>query len=190
VFVSGDSYAGGSFSTRTTIFDLAGGRGLGDLEQFGVTRGGSPFKQQDFNFWGVTFAPDGDRFYATLSTGGGLYLIEGRVSERTMRVLREGVECPSLSPDGGRIAFKVRAFDGGRLVWRLRILDLATGRHVDIAESRSIDDQAEWLDNDRVLYALPRGAGSGSSDVWSARADGAGSPALFISDAFSPAIVR
>ena len=34
----------------------------------------------DVNFWGVTFARDSDRFYATLATGGKTYLIEGSVA--------------------------------------------------------------------------------------------------------------
>jgi hypothetical protein len=191
VFVSGDSYAGGSFSTRTSLFDLASNRTVGDLEQFTVTRDGTPFKEQDFNFWGVTFAADGDRFYATLATQGTLHLVEGRVSTKSMQVVRQGVECPSLSPDGTRLVYKSRRLEGGRLFWRLKVVELGTGREVELSETRSVDDQAEWLDTERVLYALPRGTtGSGSSDVWSARADGTGTPELFIPDAYSPAVVR
>jgi hypothetical protein len=191
VFVSGDSYAGGSFSTRTSLFDLSSNTSVGDLEQFSVTRDGAPFKEQDFNFWGVTFTADGDRFYATLSTQGTLHLVEGRASTRVMQVVRQGVECPSLSPDGTRLVYKSRRLEGGRLFWRLRVVELETGREVELSETRSVDDQAEWLDDNRVLYALPRGTtGSGSSDVWSARADGTGAPELFISDAYSPAVVR
>jgi hypothetical protein len=97
VFVSGDSYAAGSFSTRTTVYDLRTNKPLGDLEEFAVTRDGVPFKQQDFNFWGVTFRDDGDRFYATLSTGGKLSLVEGSIRARRMTVIAPDVECPSLS---------------------------------------------------------------------------------------------
>ena len=39
-------------------------------------------RRADFNFWGVTFARDGNRFYATLGTGGKTYLVEGDVAAR------------------------------------------------------------------------------------------------------------
>jgi Tol biopolymer transport system component len=108
-----------------------------------------------------------------------------------MQVVRDGVECPSLSPDGTRLVYKSRSLEGGRLIWRLRVVDLASGRETELAETRSVDDQAEWLDDSRVLYGLTRAtAGSGSSDVWAARADGTGTPELFIADAFSPSVVR
>ena len=100
VFVSGHSYADAGFSTETTLINLETGAKIGNLEQFAVWRDGKRFQAVDFNFWGVTFAPDGDRFYATLATGGRTYLVEGSVGERRMRTLRENVECPSLSPDG------------------------------------------------------------------------------------------
>jgi len=191
VFVSGDSYNAGSFSTRTTIFDLRRGAPIGDLESFAVEKDGQPFKKADFNFWGVTFAQDPDRFFATLASGGALYLVEGRVSGRTARVIRDGVECPSLSPDGSRIAFKSRAIDQGRRIWRVRVLTLTSSAEAVLAEPRSIDDQVEWLDDHRILYGLPtEAAGSGSSDVWVAAADGTGTPRIFIHDATSPAVVR
>jgi hypothetical protein len=69
VFVAGDSYLGNStaFSTRTTILDMADGRQIAQLEQFKVSKDGKPFDAVDFNFWGVTFAKDPNRFYATLA---------------------------------------------------------------------------------------------------------------------------
>ena len=33
-------------------------------------------------------------------------------------------------------------------------------------------------------------AANGSADIWAARADGKGSPRLFLADAYSPAVVR
>jgi len=137
----------------------------------------------------VTFI-DADRFYATLGTGGRVWLIEGRVSTRRARIVREGIECPSLSPDGRRIAFK-RRFGGGLkpVTWRAAVLDLATGEERLLGERRNVDDQVEWLDDDHIVYGLPR-AHSGVTDVWAVRADGAGAPKRLVQAAWSPAVVR
>src|SRR5688572_3971596 len=131
VFERGHSYAEEGFSTRTTVIDTLTGRLLGDLEQFDVTREGRRFKAVDFNFWGLTFKADSNQFYATLATGGQNYLVEGDIDGRTARVVRAGVECPSLSPDNTRIAYKRRVRQG---VWQLRVLDLVS--EADTALSR------------------------------------------------------
>ena len=181
-FVTGDSYTSpGQFSTRTTILDMASGRTISDLEKFTVIRDGQKIHDQDFNFWGVTFARDSDELYATLATGSHHYLVHGRVSTRTLEVVRDGVECPSLSPDGTRIAYKSR--DGKPWHWRLHVYDLRTRADVALAETRPIDDQAEWLDNARVLYGI-------GTDVWVVPADGAGKAQRFLADAASPSAQR
>src|SRR5262245_58410601 len=63
VFVSGHSYSDGNFSTQTSLIDLASGAVISELEQFTVMRDGALFEAIDFNFWGVTFARDSNRFY-------------------------------------------------------------------------------------------------------------------------------
>jgi hypothetical protein len=179
VFVYGHSYNDDSFSTQTTLIDMARGKVVTDsLEKFVVMRDGERIKARDVNFWGVTFASDSNRFYATLATGGKTYLVQGDVKARVMRVLHENVECPSLSPDNTRIAYKKRGNSG----WRLTVLDLGTMEETPLAETRSIDDQAEWLDNNQIVY--------GFYGVWKVRADGRGSPERFLSDARSPAVIR
>jgi hypothetical protein len=181
-FVTGDSYTTpGQFSTRTTILDMVKGKPLVDLEKFKVTKDGEQIRSQDFNFWGVTFARDSDEIYATLATGGHHYLVHGRVSTRALEVVRDNVECPSLSPDGTRIAYKRR--DGKPWHWRLHVLDLRTGADVAVAERRPIDDQAEWLDNARLLYGI-------GVDVWVAPADGGGRAQRFLAHAASPSTQR
>lgn len=183
LFVTGHSYAAsGSFSTNTVLIDLARGAEIANLEQFVVTRAGRQVTAVDANFWGVTFARDSDRFYATMATGGRTYLIEGSVRARTARVLHENVECPSLSPDGEQVAYKRRTASSER-PWRLTVLDLATMRETPLAETRSIDDQAEWLDDRHVLYGL-------GDEVRVVPADGTGSPHRFLGHAESPAVVR
>ena len=146
VFVTGHSYADLNFSTATSILDLRTGELLPDLEQFTVRNDGTVVDAIDRNYWGVTFKPNSDGFYATLQTGGHISLIEGDVSSRTAKVIGDDVECPSLSPDGKKIAFKVRSGGGGvvALSWHLAVLDLASGRRWDLPERRSVDDQVAW----------------------------------------------
>ncbi len=179
-FVAGHSYLDSGFSTRTVLIDMQSGAIVADLEKdFTVTRDGEPFKKVDFNFWGVTFKRRGEGFFATLRTGKTTYLIEADIGSRSARVLHENVECPSLSPDETRIAYKKRVGEG----WRLHVLDLATKRETPLAETQSVDDQVEWLDDDELLYGL-------SSDVWAVPADGSGTPRRFIRAGLSPAVLR
>lgn len=179
VFVAGDSYLGNStaFSTRTTILDMTDGRQIGQLEQYKVTKDGKPFDAVDFNFWGVTFAKDPNRFYATLATGDHHYLVEGDIATESMRVLRDGVECPSLSPDNRQIAYKSRIGTENR--WRIHVLDVKTLNDHPVAENRSIDDQVEWLDDTTLAY-------SDGTNVYTVPADGSGEPQLLVKDATSP----
>jgi hypothetical protein len=186
VFETGHSYAEAGFSTRTTLVDTIAGRMLGDLESFAVTRDGQPFRAVDFNFWGVTFMRDSNRFYATLASGGVKYLIEGNAAARTARVVRTGIECPSLSPDNTRIAYKHMLRPDG--FWQLRVYDLRAGTDTVLSrEERSVDDQVEWADDERVLYHI---TGERGADVWSLRADGTEAPVLVRQYAYGPAVVR
>lgn len=188
VFVTGHGY-GSSFSTKTTLVDMASGDALGDLEEFTTWRNRTRIKADDFNYWGVTFGRDSNNFYATLGSAGKTYLVRGDLALRKLTVLYEGVECPSVSPDERLIAFKKRLGTTAGS-WRLAILDLKTMTERLLAsESRNVDDQAEWLDNDRLLYALPR-PNSAVTDVWVAPVEAAGPARVFIPGAESPAVVR
>lgn len=189
-FVSGHSYAGSSFSTETTILDVENGVTLGTLEEFTAWRGGDLIQAPDLNFWGVSFANDDERFYATLGTGGRTYLVEGSVSRRSVEVIHESVECPSLSPDESRVAFKRRVNRDGPIHWQPYVLDLRTRTETPLAETRTIDDQIEWLDEHRILYALPESSPSAVTHVWSLPADGSGQPELFLERAASPVVIR
>jgi len=182
VFVTGHGYDTVGFSTQTLLIDMRAAQVIADLETFSVYQGG------EFNFWGVTFTPDARNFYATLSTEERHYLVRGDIGARSVTVIHENVECPSLSPDATRVAYKKRYLDGGRVYWQLHVLDLATREETSLAERRSVDDQLEWLDNDRVLYSVRSQAAGAGTDVWVANADGSGTPAIFLNLAYSPAV--
>jgi hypothetical protein len=189
VFENGHSYAEHGFSTRTTLYDLTARTSLGDLEQFVSMRNGEVFRAVDFNFWGVTFAQDGNTFYATLDTAGVSYLVRGDARGRTLEVLRPNVECPSLSPDNSRIAFKKRV--GARSLgwWQIAVLNPDTlTETVLINETRSVDDQVEWLDDHRVVYHLTNG--STAADLWALAVDNASPPQRLLESAYSPAVIR
>ncbi|WP_199547563.1 hypothetical protein [Streptomyces sp. N35] len=187
VFVSGDSYAGNAFSTRSGILDTKTGYLIKNVETLQLTLGKKRYSASDLNYWGITFARDDNRFYATVSTRGKTYLVEGDLNAWTARTLLENVECPSLSPDGTRLAYKKRVREGTSRPWQLHVLDLKTLRDTPLAETRSVDDQAAWLDDRTVAYALP-GRTRGSTDVWSAPADGSGEPVRMARDASSPSM--
>ncbi|GII89093.1 TolB-like translocation protein; signal peptide [Sphaerisporangium siamense] len=182
-FVSGDSYLSVGFSTRAGILDTRTGTLVKSLEDFTLEKDGRIHSPIDLNYWGVTFASDDNRFYATVSTSGRTYLVQGDFAKRRMRVLRENAECPSLSPDGTRVVYKKRV-GGESDPWRLYRLDLASGRETKLAEDANVDDQAAWLDDRTVMYSKLRGD---SSDVWTVPADGSGRPQVLMRDAFSPA---
>jgi hypothetical protein len=189
VFVFGDNY-GAPFSTRTTLVDMSSGDVIGELEQFSTWRDGARFRASDFNFWGVTFSTDPNIFYASLRTGGSTYLVRGELAMRRMTVLRDNVECPSLSPDNRLIAFK-KHIGPGPNDWRLAVVDVKTmTERLITAETRRIDDQVEWLDSAHVLYAVPSGTSSSISDVWVAPIDGSAPARLFLPQAESPIVVR
>lgn len=167
----------GDFTVYTRILDTATGRTVRRLEDLDIRRDGKSIGTDEDELWGVTFG-EGGRFYATAMNRGSFYLIEGNVASERARVIRRRVECPALSPDGTRIAYKRRIAGTNR--WRFHVLDLATGETNALAERRSIDDQPEWLGDDWIVY-------SDDDDVFAARADGSGEAIRLVGRATSPA---
>jgi hypothetical protein len=186
VFETGHSYADAAFSTKTIVIETDGGRVLSDLEDFTVQKDGAPFKAVDFNFWGVTFARDGDTFFATLKSAGQRYLVKGSVDARHAVVVRTDVECPSLSPDEKLVVFKKPLTRG--VGWQLYVLELGSGIERRLNQSqRSVDDQVEWFDETHVVYhdAAPDGTG-----IWMLAVDGVSPSQLLLPNGYSPAIQR
>ncbi|MBV1856709.1 hypothetical protein [Catellatospora tritici] len=177
VFVTGDSYSQGGFSTWTGVLDTRTGYVVTNIENIHLYLNGARHYAADVNYWGVTFAADDTTFYATVSTRGTTYLVRGDHARWEARTVLAGVECPSLSPDGTRVVYKKRA--AGRVPWRLAVLDLRTLRSVDLAEPEGVDDQAIWLDDRTVAYAR-------DGNVYALAADGTGASRVLVRDGSSP----
>lgn len=188
VFATGDSYSTTGFSTRTAVLDLRTGYLVKSMEEIPLTIDGVRYHAPDLNYWGVSFARDDNRFYATVSTKGNTYLVEGNMKDWSAKALRQNVECPSLSPDNTRIAFKKKVSDDPAAPWRLYVLDLRTMTETPLAETRSVDDQAAWTDDGEVSYGLP-GADGRASDIWTVPADGTGAPRMTVAGGSSPVTV-
>ncbi|MFI0374041.1 TolB family protein [Actinomadura sp. 1N219] len=184
VFRSGDSYDPGAFATTTGIYDTVTRRLHGSLEDFTVIIGGRPYQREDRNFWGVTFAADDQTFYVTMSSAKRIWLLRGQLSTRTLTAIGRDAECPSLSPDETRLAYKKRAGEH----WRLHVLNLRTGRETPLAETADVDDQAAWVDDTSVVYGRPTGGGRRS--LFTVPADGTGAPRLLRHNATSPSVLR
>jgi len=188
-FVTGHSYADTAFVTEAIIHQ--NGQSLGNLEQWQATVDGRPLLAANRNYWGGTFAADEDTFYVTAAVGQTTWLMKGSVTKRTLTSLRTDVECPALSPDGTKLGYKKRLGNPTPGVWRLAVLDLKTNIETILAETRNVDDQVEWLDDNHVLYQLPRsGSDATVTDIWSVPADGTGAPELLIPEGSSPAVIR
>ena len=186
VFITGHSYQDADMSTATVLLDTATGESLGNLEEFETWKDGGLYQAPEFNFWGVTFAQDSNTFYATLRNGSTTYLVEGDLAARRLTVLHENVECPSISPDGTRLAFKKLMGNW----WQLTVLDLATMQETALAEPEGIDDQVEWLDNEHILYQKADYDPPKWVSVFVIPADGSGKPEVFLENATSPVVVR
>ncbi len=109
----------------------------------------------------------------------------GDVAAHTLTTLHRNVECPSLSPDGTRTAYRKRLKGASPdAPWRLYVLNVRTLKETPTAEQRNIDDQARWADGSILVYALP---GDYGSDLWTIRADGTGTARRLMTSAVAPA---
>lgn len=190
-FSAGHTYVGADFATRTYVVDAGRQRLLADVSTFRVVEAnGLSLPARRINVWGVSFDPRAPRrFVATVGAAGAVFLAAGDLQARTLTLLRADIECPSLSPDGARIAFKRRNPAGG---WLPAVYEPSSGREWVMKEARSVDDQIEWIDNATIAYELAKGgqadAAGAETDVVVRRADGAASPVVLRKNAGSPSL--
>ncbi|WP_431878076.1 hypothetical protein [Amycolatopsis sacchari] len=187
-FVTGDSYSvPGGFSTRTGVLDLRSGELVETLEEFTATVNGNVFTPADRNFWGVTVAADDRTFYATMAAQNRTWLVKGDLVTKTLHDVHQDAECPSLSPDGSRIAYKKRVSRLGP--WQVAVLDLRTNTERILPGTTGIDDQSVWLDDNTLAYARTPQNGEKTS-ILSVPADGSAPPVVLIPNASSPVPLR
>jgi hypothetical protein len=179
---------GERLATHSIIVDLESGRVLADLREFHVDGGAllPAASQEPLDFSSVAFEPDGDRFFATLTTSRERFLVAGSVDQRRLTIVRAGIASEGLSPDGRHLAIK-RVIDE-RGSWQLGVLDLQSGNARDLRQSSSsVDDQVEWWDDRHVLYHDVDGD---TTSVWILPVDGVNGPRVAIKDAYSGAVQR
>ena len=63
-------------------------------------------------------------------------------------------------------------------------------RNVLAGETHNVDDQLEWLDDDTVIYGMPRSDQAGVTDVWALDTDASADPQLLVEQAWSPSVVH
>ena len=172
VFVSGHSYGASGFSTETSITGTTGQPEPGTWKTSRSWSTAPRFTAADRNIWGVTFVPGrSDAFYATAASSGRIWLVKGSISARTLTAIHDGVECPSLSPDGTRVAYKKNTGTALAAHWKVAHPGPGQRKETVLSEPRSVDDQIEWLDDGTLLYGLARDGAEGDSDIWQIKAD-------------------
>lgn len=194
LFTSGDSYVQtgvAAFSTVTLLVPADGREAASNLQDWAVIHHDKPVDAIDLNVWGVTFDPRNSGIvYATVAFGGRSYLARGEIDKHRLTVIKGDVECPSVSPDGKRIAFKRRT---GAASWSPAVLDLATLEEKVFDVGHSVDDQIEWLDDHVLLYEVVTGpafAAKKSALVTLDVSQAAAMESAWLSGALSPAVHR
>ena len=169
-------------ATSSIIIDVTSGTVLANLRDFTIDGSGQPPLDGPLDFAGVSFARDGDRFFATMSTAAEHYVVEGSIAARRVTVVASGMVSEALSSDGNHLIVKKQIGDRGR--WQLAVFDLGTNTERALNQGpRSVDDQVEWLDARHVMYHDATEQGTG---VWALKTDGIAGPQLLIPDAYSP----
>jgi hypothetical protein len=186
-FVTGDSYTvPGGFSTRSGVFDVRTGVATDSIEHFTATVNGRVTTAADINYWGITVAADDNTFYATLASSNRTYLVRGDLTTKSLQEVRQTAECPSISPDGTKIAYKKRP--NPTQPWDLVVFDLQSKTERVLPGTTGIDDQAVWLDNDTLAYGAA--VNDQKSAIFFVPADGSAPARQVIRDAASPVPVQ
>jgi hypothetical protein len=190
-FVTGHSYlAVGEFSTETVISTPRLGPGTVWGDAIEVRPDAERYRAVDGNWWGVTFVPgQPDAVYATYGSGGVAEVLRVDAATGIAEPALPLGACPSVSPDGRYVVFK-RRVEGASAPRSLIVRDLRSGEEWELGETRFVDDQVEWLDDDTVLYAMNRDDATlvqPVADVWAVDVAPGAVPSVLVPFAASPA---
>lgn len=190
VFVAGHSYMSTGFSTATEVHEFGEGERWGNLEKFQLVVDGREVNPLDRNVWGSpssTTRRSTPRSRPVVVRGWSRATSRGARSPRcrptpsARRCLPTGAASPSRStstPD---------AASCGRSPSRT----LTTGDRTLLQSGpRGLDDQVEWLDDDTLIYGLPRADEPGVTDTWAVDTTAEATPRLLIEQAWSATVVR
>lgn len=187
-FVTGHDYlAAGEFATTTQLIDVER-QASAELESDFSTIGadGEQLAVVDENYWGTTYI-DSQTFYATVGFGTETNLVFGDVQTGVLEIVHESASCPEISPDGTTIVAKTQRGQSFQLI----AINTETGARRDLAETRSVDDQVEWIDNNTIVYGLPNAeggtVGQPALDIWVLNVNDGSAPRLLLPFADSPA---
>lgn len=193
----GDSYLeAGSASFSTEAWLVANGpknEAAVNLETWPLFHQKQLVKAVDKNIWGVSFSPTNpDLFYVTAFFKGKPYLAKGSLQNKKLETIKEGIECPSVSPNGLMIAFKKRVSSNK---WAPAVMNLQSGKETVFKQAKhSVDDQIEWLDHESIVYHINTNSFFGKNETHLMRLDiirGANAQAWFwVADAYSPGFKR
>ncbi len=192
-FVTGTSYIdiGTESTTIVTIDEIDSNRLLRGAGQFTIDSDEARFDNQNPQYWGITFASDEDEIYVTGFFGAKPEVMRGTLNNMTIEPTGWVGSCPSLSPDGKTLVFKELTADN---TYDLIAVDLETNTKHKLGETRTVDDQVEWLDNDTILYARYQEGGDTAVqpelDIWMLDIAEGSVPELFLPNADSPAVAR
>lgn len=187
-FVTGHDYtAPGEFSTTTQLIDIERELGAELQEDFTTfTADGEELFSEDQNYWGTTYISE-QTFYATVGFGEENNIVFGDVRTGELRVVHENASCPEVSPNGSTIVAKELRGEAFQLV----AINTQTGERRDLAETRSVDDQVEWIDDNTIVYGLPNPdagtVGQPALDIWVLNVNDGSAPRLLLAFADSPA---
>lgn len=194
-FIDGDTYEdlGSGINTIVTLDSFDSTLPLIGLNQFKVEASDAEYNGPGRTFWGVTFV-DNNEFYVTGLFTDTALILHGSIADRSMELTGIEGSCPSVSPDRETLVYKRSRDEGG---FDLVAVDLAAGDTWTLGETRSVDDQVAWFDNDTILYALhpdeeneaEEGDTQPEFDVWKLDITEGAEPELFLLDADSPTMI-
>ena len=148
----------------------------------------------DRNIWGVTFVDD-DTFYATAASqsAGKTWLVRGSLTRPHAHLAARGRRVPvdlagrhaSRLQEGGRPA------SPGSPCGRSPCSTWPPATETLLPATKGLDDQADWLDDDTLLYGLPRADQPGHHRrVGGRHLRRRPCPPVLIPGAWSPAVVQ